>query len=79
MYCNKCGKQILNNAPYCNNCGNKINYFNNPVSSNTSKKKDKKQVITLIIVILVVIGLFSITFGEGMFSIGERAKSENIL
>ena len=77
MYCNKCGKQILNNAPYCNNCGNKINYFNNPVSSNTSKKKDKKQVITLIIVILVVIGLFSITFGGVVGSRYYFSEGEN--
>ena len=75
MYCNKCGKQVLNNAPYCNNCGNKIKYPNNPI--NSSKKKTKKQIITIIIICLVVIGLFSIAFGGVVGSRYYFSEEEN--
>lgn len=62
MFCNKCGRQIDNNAKFCNYCGNTVsnNILNNNQTNNTSKTKKKvyQKWWFWLIIIIVILALF---------------------
>lgn len=62
MFCNKCGKQIDNNAKFCNYCGNTVsnNISNSNPINNTSKTKKKihQKWWFWLIIIIIILALF---------------------
>ena len=59
MYCNKCGKEIPDDAKFCKYCGNKISKNKTPtnVDKNSSKDTNRTIIIATIIIVLAIIGI----------------------
>ena len=58
MYCNKCGKEIIDDSNFCSYCGSKIEEFK--VNSNESSQVKKKDESTFWVVVFFVILSFAI-------------------
>ena len=60
MYCQKCGKEINNNASFCENCGNPLAQKND--NNKSEKYKHQKFIISVISMVIIAIGILFFLF-----------------
>jgi len=56
MRCNKCGREILDNASFCPHCGNKIGAsLGTTITPVVGSKKDSNALLAFVVVVVVVV------------------------
>lgn len=75
MYCNKCGKEIPDDAKFCKYCGNKIskdkNSKNTGKDDNNTKSRFNTNAVIIIATIIIVLAIIGVTAGHLIYNSGD--------